>query len=222
MGGTRTPLTCADVSPGRAVWQSSCPCRTGTSRPVGPVIPNGPATHDGPVPTRWEPDRRDERPTPDVVSVVRFLRLSPIRCHAPAVHRRKWLSTSVGGAVFLSGLVMALLPGEPGSSAQQDGGAPTIPDRVAEYSHLTGNVSSSPPGRGIALFQFGFGVEFLDFPQAVVVGADGDVYRRVDLAEDAAGRQSQGDCGPMLRSGAAGAASPSSRRPGGQGTRRIR
>jgi hypothetical protein len=116
------------------------------------------------------------------------------------VLRRTWLSTSVGGAVFLSGLVMALLPGEPGPSAQQGRGAPTIPDRVAEYSHLTGDVSSSPPGRGIALFQFGFGVEFLDFPQAVVVGADGDVYRRVDLAEDAAGRQSQGDPGPMLLS----------------------
>jgi dipeptidyl aminopeptidase/acylaminoacyl peptidase len=116
------------------------------------------------------------------------------------VHRRKWLSTSVGGAVFLSGLVMALLPGGPGSPAQPDRGAPTIPDRVAEYSHLTGSVSSSPPGRGIALFQFGFGVEFLDFPQAVVVGADGDVYRRVDLAEDAAGRLSQGDPGPMLLS----------------------
>jgi hypothetical protein len=116
------------------------------------------------------------------------------------VHRRPWLSRSVGGAVFLSGLVMALLPGEPGFPAQQDRGAPTIPNRVAEYSHLTGNVSSSPPGRGIALFQFGFGVEFLDFPQAVVVSADGDVYRRVDVAEDAAGRQSQGDPGPMLLS----------------------
>jgi dipeptidyl aminopeptidase/acylaminoacyl peptidase len=100
--------------------------------------------------------------------------------------------------VFLSGLVIALLPGERGAAVQES--APTIPDRVAEYSQLTGNVSSSPPGRGIALFQFGFGVEFLDFPQAVVVGADGDVYRRVDLAEDAAGRTSQGDPGPMLLS----------------------
>jgi hypothetical protein len=101
--------------------------------------------------------------------------------------------------VLLPALGVALLPGGGGPS-NAAGGDATIPDRMAGYSHLTADVSSSAPGRGIALFQFGFGVEFLDFPQAVVVGADGDVYRRVDLAEDRAGGETQGDPAPMLLS----------------------
>ena len=100
--------------------------------------------------------------------------------------------------MLLGGLAVALLPG--GAVPGTAGGAPTVPDQVAGYSHLTSSVSSSPPGRGLALFQFGFGVEFLDFPQAVVVGADGDVQRRVDLAEDRPWPQMQGDPAPMLLS----------------------
>jgi hypothetical protein len=111
----------------------------------------------------------------------------------------KWLLTSITAAVLLPALAVALVP--TGSGAGPTGaGAPTVPDRVAGYSHLTGSVSSSPPGRAVALFQHGFGVEFLDVPQAVVVGADGDVVRRVDLAEDRAGAETQGDPAPMLLS----------------------
>ncbi|MEX5720117.1 TolB family protein [Geodermatophilus maliterrae] len=111
----------------------------------------------------------------------------------------KWLLTSITGAVLLPALAVALAP--TGSAAGRPGaGAPTVPDRVGEYSHLTAPVSSSPPGRAVALFQHGFGVEFLDVPQAVVVGADDDVVRRVDLAEDRAGGETQGDPAPMLLS----------------------
>ena len=110
----------------------------------------------------------------------------------------KWLPTSITAAVLLPALAVALVPA--GNGAGPSGpGVPAVPDRVAEYSHLTGSVSSSPPGRAVALFQHGFGVEFLDFPQAVVVGADGDVVRRVDLAVDRAGG-AQGDPAPMLLS----------------------
>ncbi len=99
----------------------------------------------------------------------------------------------------LPALAVALVP--TGSAVSGAGaGAATLPDRVGEYSHLTGSVSSSPPGRAVALFQHGFGVEFLDLPQAVVVGAHGDVLRRVDLAEDRAGAETQGDPAPMLLS----------------------
>jgi DNA-binding beta-propeller fold protein YncE len=52
----------------------------------------------------------------------------------------------------------------------------------------------------VALFQHGYGVEFMDFPQAVVLGAGGDTYRRVDAAEDRAGAETQGDPAPMLLS----------------------
>lgn len=111
----------------------------------------------------------------------------------------KWLLTSITAAAVLPALAVVLVPTD-GVAGPRGAGAPTVPDRVAEYSHLTASVSSSPPGRAVALFQHGFGVEFLDGPQAVVVGADGDVVRRVDLAEDRAGAETQGDPAPMLLS----------------------
>lgn len=83
-------------------------------------------------------------------------------------------------------------PAEPGPAA--------VPRELAAYSLLTGNVSTSPPGPAVALYQHGYGVELLDFPQAVVLGAGGDVYRRVDAAEDRAGAETQGDPAPMLLS----------------------
>jgi hypothetical protein len=76
----------------------------------------------------------------------------------------------------------------------------SVPRELAGYSYLTGRVSDSPPGPVVALFQHGYGVEFLDYPQAVVLGAGGDVYRRVDAAEDRAGGETQGDPAPMLLS----------------------
>jgi hypothetical protein len=79
-------------------------------------------------------------------------------------------------------------------------GVTALPSELAGYSHLTGTVSDSPPGPAAALYQHGFGVEFLDFPQAVVLGASGDTYRRVDAAEGRAGPETQGDPAPMLLS----------------------
>jgi len=105
--------------------------------------------------------------------------------------------TLIGAAAAFLVLAVAFLPED---AAQPPSGPATIPDRMASYSYLTGSVSSSPPGRAVALFQHGFGVEFLDFPQAVVVGADGDVYRRLDEAEHRGGSESQGDPAPMLLS----------------------
>ncbi|PKH43589.1 hypothetical protein SAMN05192575_10452 [Nocardioides alpinus] len=94
-------------------------------------------------------------------------------------------------AVALTGLSGSAIPSS---------GAAAVPEQLAGYSLLTGNVSSSPPGPAVALFQHGYGVEFLDHPQAVVLGAGGDVYRRVDAAEDRAGAETQGDPAPMLLS----------------------
>ena len=85
-------------------------------------------------------------------------------------------------------------------SAPAEPAEPAVPEQLAGYSHLTGSVSSSPPGAAVALYQHGWGVELLDFPQAVVMGAGGDVYRRVDAAEDRAGAETQGDPAPMLLS----------------------
>lgn len=84
--------------------------------------------------------------------------------------------------------------------ARDPGTTAALPHRLAGYSYLTGDVSDAPPGRALALYQHGFGVEFLDFPQAVVLAADTDAYRRLDVAENRAGPETQGDPAPMLLS----------------------
>ena len=107
--------------------------------------------------------------------------------------RTGWLSLAMGAAAG----VIVLLPLTAGVGGRDGGTAVTLPDRLAGYSYLTGNVSDAPPGRALALYQHGFGVEFMDFPQAVVLAAAADVYRRLDAAEDRSGPESQGDPGPM-------------------------
>ena len=105
----------------------------------------------------------------------------------------RWLARVVGVA---SGVVVLVVL-TAGVGVRDAGTAVTLPDRLAGYSHLTGDVSDAPPGRAVALYQHGFGVELMDFPQAVVLAADDDVYRRLDAAEDRSGPESQGDPGPM-------------------------
>lgn len=122
---------------------------------------------------------------------------------------RRWRGPLATVAAVILLLLFVPLP-QPWSGRQDRGerdqrsgeelSTPTLPDRIAGYSYLTGAVSESPPGRAIALYQHGMGVEFFDFQQAVVLGAGGDVYRRVDLAEDRAGPDSQGEPAPMLLS----------------------
>lgn len=110
------------------------------------------------------------------------------------------MAVGVPGAVGVGLAALVLVLGVPQGEASSSSGAPAVPTELAGYSHLTGSVSDSPPGAAVALYQHGYGVEFLDFPQAVVLGASGDVYRRVDVAEDRAGPETQGDPAPMLLS----------------------
>lgn len=104
-------------------------------------------------------------------------------------------SRLAAAAAFAATLLVVSLPSSASNAAE-----PALPGELGGYSYLTGDVSDTAPGRAIALFQHGYGVEFLDFPQAVVLGAGGDVYRRLDVAEDRAGRETQGDPAPMLLS----------------------
>lgn len=106
------------------------------------------------------------------------------------------LPQTVGGAVFAAVLAITFLPSGARDAIADSSGSAGLPDRLADYSYLTGNVSSSPPGRAIATYQHGYGVEFMDFPQAIALAADGDIYRRVDLAESRGGPETQGDAGP--------------------------
>ena len=107
------------------------------------------------------------------------------------------LATGCGAAVAV---LVVLLTSRPGDIPTDHTGPATLPNRMADYSLLTGTVSSSPAGRAVALYQHGWGVEFMDYPHAEVLGADGDVYRWVDEADNRADGLSQGDPGPMLLS----------------------
>lgn len=107
----------------------------------------------------------------------------------------RWRGLALGAACASLVLLPLAVEGvrDPGTTA-------ALPHRLADYSYRTGDVSDAPPGRALALYQHGFGVEFLDFPQAVVLAADTDVYRRLDVAEDRAGPETRGDPAPMLLS----------------------
>jgi len=106
----------------------------------------------------------------------------------------------LSGVIGLGAAALVVVLTAAGATTPAGPGEVAVPDQLASYSHVTGSVSASAPGRATALFQHGFGVELLDLPQAVVLGADGDSYRRVDAAEDRAGAETQGDPAPMLLS----------------------
>jgi hypothetical protein len=115
---------------------------------------------------------------------------------------RRWLVPALAALLVLgfvaSTSVVPRLTAPPGAGA---GGRPaTLPAGIAGYSYLTASVSESPPGRAIALYQHGLGVELGDIPQAVVLSADGDRYRRLDVAEDRSKSIDLGDPAPMLLS----------------------
>lgn len=70
---------------------------------------------------------------------------------------------------------------------------PVFPSTVAPYSWWTGSVSSARLEAAAMLYRNGVGVEFLDAPQAVLLGTDGSTYRRLDLAETLSAPADQGD-----------------------------
>lgn len=135
-------------------------------------------------------------PADDVTAII-------ARATARRASVRRWRAPLVAAAVVILLLLLVPVPelwtDRPHRPAATPA-TPTLPDRIARYSYLTGAVSQAPPGRAIALYTQGMGVEFMDFPQALVLSADGDVYRQVDLAGRRAGARSQGDPAPMLLS----------------------
>lgn len=76
-------------------------------------------------------------------------------------------------------------------------GAVTVPEQLPGYSHLTGQLGAAPPDRVLAVDQHGVGVELLDVPQALVVGADGASARQLRTAVRRGAPDSQGDAAPM-------------------------
>lgn len=113
--------------------------------------------------------------------------------HLAALARRD-LALVSGVLALLAALTVALLPARPGPAAEA---APTIPGRFADYFGSTGDVSDSPPGRAVALYRHAEDAAF----QPLVVGADTDAYRRLDLAlSRRTGAESDGEPAPALLS----------------------
>ncbi|MFC4150007.1 hypothetical protein ACFO0M_27455 [Micromonospora mangrovi] len=100
-----------------------------------------------------------------------------------SVRRHRIATTTVWAAsvLILAALIVpgVPLPVRPAAPAT----TPSLPDRFAGYSVFTSTVTSAPPGRAIALYGYGSGETFNMF-QSLVVGADGDTYRRVDAMDE--------------------------------------
>jgi hypothetical protein len=99
-----------------------------------------------------------------------------------AVRRRRLAGLGAGTvAVVLLVVAVALLPFPtlPRSQVGRPDG-PSLPDRFAPYSPLTASVRTSPPGRAIALYEYGSSELFTSW-QLLVAGADRDTYRRVEF-----------------------------------------
>jgi hypothetical protein len=86
--------------------------------------------------------------------------------------------TVTGGLVLVVAIQAAVA-----SNAKPGVATPVFPREVAAYSWWTGMLSSSPVDAATMVYQNGAGVEYFDAPQAVLLGADGGAYRRLDAAE---------------------------------------
>ena len=78
-------------------------------------------------------------------------------------------------------------------NAQSGAATPVFPREIAAYSWWTGMLSSSSVDAATMVYQNGAGVESMDYPQAVLQGADGGAYRRLDAAESLGIAADQGD-----------------------------
>jgi hypothetical protein len=96
--------------------------------------------------------------------------------------RRLWarlrprLPLILAAAALLAPAAVAMRPGASAPPAEP-GRPATLPARFAAPSGATGSVSDAPPGRAIALYQQGS-----EAPYDMVLSADRDAYRKVDLA----------------------------------------
>jgi hypothetical protein len=95
----------------------------------------------------------------------------------------------VTGVAALVILASSLLP--TGGGADTEGAV--FPGQVASYSWWTAGLRGSEVDAAVVVYQNGVGVEFMDFPQAVLIGTDGSTYRRLGAAEGRSFPENQGD-----------------------------
>jgi hypothetical protein len=97
-----------------------------------------------------------------------------------SVRRRRAAGAAVAALAVLAAVVVVPWPGRVLDAAPAAPTGPTLPAEFAAYSALTSAVPDSPPGRAIALYEFGSSELFTSW-QTLVAGADRDTYRRVDV-----------------------------------------
>ena len=105
------------------------------------------------------------------------------------VRRRSWLPAVI---VTTIGLLWATAT-YVASVVQPAVSEPAFPSTVGTYSWWTSGLSEGDVDAALVVYQNGIGVEFLDTPQAVVLGTNGSTYRRLGVAERLGNPADQGD-----------------------------
>ncbi|BDV30901.1 WD40 repeat domain-containing protein [Microbacterium terricola] len=108
---------------------------------------------------------------------------------AVARRRRSMVPAVVAGVVVTTLLVLPQVVPLTASAAER----PVFPRTVAAYSWWTTPLAPGDLERATLIYQNGVGVEFLDAPQAIVLGDDGSTYRRLTVAETRSTPTDQGD-----------------------------
>lgn len=115
------------------------------------------------------------------------------RVPVEASKRKKWPSAVLAAAAVVAILaVVALTPLWPGRDRSPVTGAdgrPSLPEHFPSYSWVQGRLDG-PFGRAVALYRNGTGHEDWGFWQLIVVGADRNALRRIDVPTDGNGMQS--------------------------------
>jgi hypothetical protein len=138
-------------------------------------------------------------PLPELVverrTTGRRLRRTP-----PGALPHRWGPWLVAAAALVAVVLLQLFTTLPEGQPAGEEVRAVLPDPFPAYSHVASTVERDPVGPALLAFTYGTGVEMMDFPQAVVLGADGTTYRRLRTAESASTPSDQGDPAPFLLS----------------------
>ena len=100
---------------------------------------------------------------------------------------------AVGIGVGAVALLAMLLPGLAPGGWREPVDGPALPREVARYSWFTAPLAPGVLRTATMTYTNGVGVEFMDYPQLVVLGSDASTYRRLDAVETSADPADQGD-----------------------------
>jgi hypothetical protein len=97
-----------------------------------------------------------------------------------SVRRRRVAAAAAAALAVLTVAVALPWPRHLFEAAPAAPTGPTLPAEFPAFTDLTASLVASPPGRAIALYEFGSSELFVSW-QTIVAGADRDTYRRLDV-----------------------------------------